>query len=54
MATAIITITGKTATVHDFLGFTPDWDEITVPVDWQAVKALEAQGYEIEFTSEDI
>ncbi len=54
MKTANITINGKTATVHDFIGFTPEWDEIIVPVDWQEVKALEAQGYEIEFTSEDI
>lgn len=54
MNTAMITITDKTATVHDFIGFTPDWDEIMVPVDWEAVKALEAQGYEIAFTSEDI
>lgn len=54
MTTATITITDKTATVHDFIGFTPEWDEIMIPVDWEVVWALEAQGYEIEFTSEDI
>lgn len=54
MTTATITITDKTATVHDFIGFTPEWDEIMIPVDWEVVRALEAQGYEIEFTSEDI
>ena len=51
---AEITISGKTATVHDFLGFDADWNEITVPVDREAVRALEAQGYSIEYTSEDI
>lgn len=54
MTTATITITDKTVTVHDFIGFTSEWDEIIVPVDWEAVRALEAQGYKIEFTSEDI
>ena len=54
MKTATITINGNTATVHDFVGFTPDWDEIVLPVDREAVKALREQGYEIEYTSDEI
>lgn len=51
---AKITICENIATVHDFIGFTADWDEIIVPVDREAVKALKAQGYTIEYTSDDI
>ncbi len=51
---AKITICENIATVHSFIGFTADWDEIIVPVDREAVKALKAQGYTIEYTSDDI
>lgn len=54
MKTATITINGNTATVNDFVGFTSDWDEIILPVDREAVKALEKQGYTIEYTHDDI
>lgn len=42
------------AVVDDFMGFDPDWNEILVPVDREAVKALMEQGFEIEYTSDDI
>lgn len=45
---------GRIAIVHNFIGFTPDWDEILMPVDHEAVKALEAQGLEIVYTSDEI
>lgn len=54
MAKIIIDNERMVATVDDFLGFDADWNEILVPVDREAVKALEAQGYTIDYTSDDI
>lgn len=56
MKTAKITIdeTAKTARVHNFLGFTEDWNEIVLPHDREAVKSLREAGYSIEFDSDDI
>ena len=56
MKTAKITFDNDrhVAIVHDFIGFTADWNEILVPVDHATVADLKAAGYEVEFTSNDI
>lgn len=54
MAEMKINVSEKTVFVFDFLGFTEDWDEIIVPVDRETIRALEAQGYTIDYASDDI
>lgn len=54
MAELIINHEEMTVFVDDFKGFTPDWDEITLDFDREAVRALEAQGYEIFYGHDDI
>lgn len=44
-------------TVEDFIGFTPDWDEILVPIPEELVPVLvelKEQGWEVTYTSWDI
>ena len=51
---AEIILNGKTAYVKDFIGFTPEWDEILLPVDREAVRKLIEEGYTIEYSSDEI
>lgn len=44
-------------TVEDFTGFTPDWDEVIVPIPEELVPVLEElreQGWVVTYTSWDI
>ena len=54
MAEIIVNHEDMTVFVDDFMGFTPDWDEIVLPYDRQAVKSLQEQGYEITYGHDDI
>lgn len=54
MAEIIINDETMTAFVDNFKGFTPEWDEIVLPYDQQAVRVLEGLGYDILYGSDDI
>lgn len=53
-AEIIIDHDAMTAFVDDFKGFTPDWDEIVLPYDHQAVRVLVGLGYDVTFGHDDI
>lgn len=54
MAEIIIDNETMTAFVDNFKGFTPEWEEIVLPYDQQAVRVLEGLGYDILYGSDDI
>ena len=54
MADIIIDNETMTAFVDDFKGFTPDWDEIILPHDREAVRVLEGMGYDVTYGHDDI